>query len=61
MLVHINNTKDDEEFNSHREYAYVYEYDDDYDDDQKYEEKSSTDIDTYEISYETCEEEYIVP
>ncbi|CAI6145036.1 MAG: hypothetical protein SPLUMA1_SPLUMAMAG1_01789 [uncultured Sulfurimonas sp.] len=59
MLVYINHTKDDEEFSSHREYAYA--YDDDYDDDQKYEDKSSTDTNTYEISYETCEEEYIVP
>ena len=27
----------------------MYEYDDDYDDDQKYEDKSSTDTNTYEI------------
>ncbi len=51
MLVYIDHTKDDEEFNSHREYAYVYEY----------EEKSSTDTNTYEITYETCEEDYLVP
>lgn len=60
MLVYIDHTKDDEEFNSTREYAYVYEYND-YDGDFEYEEKSNSDSNDYEISYETCEEDYLVP
>ena len=60
MLVYIDHTKDDEEFNTPREYAHVYEYDDDYDD-YEYEEKSQSDSNDYEIRYEKCEDEYLVP
>lgn len=55
MLVYVNNTKDNEEFNSHGEQVYVYKYN--YDDDQQYKEKLSTDINTYEI----YEEEHMIP
>ena len=54
MLVYIDNNKDDDEFNTHREYAYVYEYDD------NYEEDSTTESTDYEINYEVAENEYLV-
>ena len=50
MLVYIND-KEDEEFNTRREYAYVYEYNDDYPE----EENSDVESTDYEIDYEVSE------
>ena len=56
MLVYIAD-RDDEEFSTHRAYAYVYEYDDDnYEDAEDFDKESSD----YEINYEICEKEYLV-
>ena len=55
MLVYIDD-RDDEEFSTHRAYAYVYEYDDDYD----YAEDSNLESNDYEINYEIAEDEYLV-
>ena len=53
MLVYINE-RDDEEYSTYREYAYVYEYDD------NYEEDTSMESNEYEINYEVNEDEYLV-
>jgi len=58
MLVYIDSNKDGEEFNTHREYAYVYEYE--YDDKYEYKEDSLIESPDYEIDYEIYDDEYLV-
>ena len=55
MLVY-HDDKEDEEFISHQEYAYVYEYDDDY----GYEEDSDVELNDYEREYDVSVDEFLI-